>query len=307
MKQLENLEVWFVVGSQHLYGPEVLRQVTEHAREVVEFLNGSGDLFVDIELKATVKTPDEILAVCRDAEHATRCVGIIAWMHTFSPARMWIAGLAALTKPCLQLHTQFNARVPWNTMDMDYMNLHQTAHGGREFGFISARMRRADAVVVGHWQDKASLARIDAWMRVATAVADSRHMKIARFGDNMRDVAVTEGDKVAAQLRFGYTVNGYALGELTESVAAVTDSEVRSLLEEYEETYELSDAVRAELRGRAHRADEGGGERVAGPIPLFRRSARGDAGAGGERAVRRLADRRQPAGWQRRLAAAAPA
>ena len=257
MKQLENLEVWFVVGSQHLYGPEVLRQVTEHAREVVEFLNGSGDLFVDIELKATVKTPDEILAVCRDAEHATRCVGIIAWMHTFSPARMWIAGLAALTKPCLQLHTQFNARVPWNTMDMDYMNLHQTAHGGREFGFISARMRRADAVVVGHWQDKASLARIDAWMRVATAVADSRHMKIARFGDNMRDVAVTEGDKVAAQLRFGYTVNGYALGELTESVAAVTDSEVRSLLEEYEETYELSDAVRAELRGRAHRADEG--------------------------------------------------
>ena len=244
MEFFKNVEVWFVVGSQHLYGPKILQQVADHARIVVDGLNATGRFPVKIVLKPTVKTPEEIVAVCREASHSASCIGLITWMHTFSPAKMWIAGLSALDKPFMQLHTQFNAQVPWDSMDMDFMNLNQTAHGGREFGFIGARMRQNYSVVVGHWQDDGAQRKIERWIRVAAAVYDSRRMKVARFGDNMREVAVTEGDKVAAQIKFGYSVNGYALGDLVKSIDAVDESSVAQLLAEYEASYELSAAVR---------------------------------------------------------------
>ncbi len=255
MEFLKNLEVWFVVGSQHLYGPKTLQQVADNGRAVVEGLNAGGKLPVKLVLKPTVKTPDEILAVCREANHAENCIGIVAWMHTFSPAKMWIGGLSVLEKPYLQFHTQFNAQVPWDSMDMDFMNLNQTAHGGREFGFIGARMRQQYAVVVGHWQDAGAQGQIDRWMRVAAAVYDSRRMKVARFGDNMREVAVTEGDKVSAQIAFGYSVNGYAMGDLAKVVESVGGTEVNALVEEYDATYELSAAVRPGGDKRANLAD----------------------------------------------------
>ena len=245
MEFFKNVEVWFVVGSQHLYGPKILQQVADNARAVVDGLNASSRFPVKIVLKPTVKTPDEILAICRQASHSASCIGLITWMHTFSPAKMWIAGLSVLDKPFMQFHTQFNAQVPWDSMDMDFMNLNQTAHGGREFGFIGARMRQNYTVVVGHWQDDGAQRKIERWIRVAAAVYDSRRMKVARFGDNMREVAVTEGDKVAAQIKFGYSVNGYAMGDLVESIAAVDDASVAQLVAEYEASYELSAAVRS--------------------------------------------------------------
>ena len=245
MEFFKNVEVWFVVGSQHLYGPKILQQVADNARVVVDELNASGRFPVKIVLKPTVKTPDEILAVCREASHSEACIGLITWMHTFSPAKMWIAGLSVLDKPFMQLHTQFNSQIPWDSMDMDFMNLNQTAHGGREFGFIGARMRQHYTVVVGHWQDDGAQRKIERWIRVAAAVYDSRRMKVARFGDNMREVAVTEGDKVAAQIKFGYSVNGYAMGDLVESIEAVGDASVSQLVAEYEASYELSAAVKA--------------------------------------------------------------
>ena len=245
MEFFKKVEVWFVVGSQHLYGPKILQQVADNARVVVDELNASGRFPVKIVLKSTVKTPDEILAVCRAASHSETCIGLITWMHTFSPAKMWIAGLSVLDKPFMQLHTQFNSQVPWDSMDMDFMNLNQTAHGGREFGFIGARMRQNYSVVVGHWQDEGAQRKIDRWIRVAAGVYDSRRMKVARFGDNMREVAVTEGDKVAAQIKFGYSVNGYAMGDLVESIEAVGDASVSQLVAEYEASYELSAAVKA--------------------------------------------------------------
>ena len=168
----------------------------------------------------------------------------IMWMHTFSPARMWIAGLNMLRKPYVHLHTQFSRDIPWSEIDMDYMNLNQSAHGDREFGFINTRMRKARKVIVGHWQDKEVLERLNVWLRAAAAWHDGQGAKIARFGDNMRDVAVTEGDKVAAQIRFGYEVNGYSLGDLAAYVNRVTDQEVRGLVEEYEESYTLTDRVK---------------------------------------------------------------
>ncbi|MBS1157143.1 MAG: L-arabinose isomerase [Proteobacteria bacterium] len=255
MEFFKQLEVWFVVGSQHLYGPKTLQQVADNSRIVVEGLNGAGKFPVKVVLKPTVKTPDEILALCREANHSENCIGLITWMHTFSPAKMWIGGLSVLEKPFMQFHTQFNAQIPWDSMDMDFMNLNQTAHGGREFGFIGARMRKQYSVVVGHWQDQQSLKKIDRWIRVAAAVYDSKHMKVARFGDNMREVAVTEGDKVAAQIQFGYSVNGYAMGDLVKSVDAVTETELAQLIEEYEATYQLSGRVKQGGEKRQHLID----------------------------------------------------
>ena len=250
MEFFKTLEVWFVVGSQHLYGPKTLQQVAENSRIVVESLNAEGKFPVKVVLKPTVKTPEEILALCRDANRADQCIGLITWMHTFSPAKMWIGGLSVLEKPFMQLHTQFNVAIPWDSMDMDFMNLNQAAHGGREFGFIGARMRCQYSVVVGHWQDAKVLARVDRWIRVAAAVYDSRRMKVARFGDNMREVAVTEGDKVAAQIRFGYSVNGYAMGTLAKVVDGVSDADLSQLIDEYEATYELAPSVQ---KGGSHR------------------------------------------------------
>ncbi|MDR3411932.1 MAG: L-arabinose isomerase [Formivibrio sp.] len=255
MEFFKQLEVWFVVGSQHLYGPKTLQQVAENSRIVVEGLNTDGKFPVKVVLKPTVKTPDEILALCREANHSENCIGLITWMHTFSPAKMWIGGLSVLEKPFMQFHTQFNAKIPWDSMDMDFMNLNQTAHGGREFGFIGARMRKQYTVVVGHWQDQLALKKIDRWIRVAAAIYDSKHMKVARFGDNMREVAVTEGDKVTAQIKFGYSVNGYAMGDLVNSIEAVSDADLAQLIEEYEATYQLSDAVKQGGAKRQHLLD----------------------------------------------------
>jgi L-arabinose isomerase len=243
MKPYQQLEVWFVVGSQFLYGPKTLQQVSDNAQQLVQGLNTEGGLPVRLVLKPTVKTPEEILAVCREANNAENCIGIVTWLHTFSPAKMWIAGLSVLEKPLMQFHTQFNAEVPWSTMDMNFMNLNQTAHGGREFGFIGARMRKTYEVVVGHWQSPLAHTKIGRWMRVAAARHDSQHLKIARFGDNMRDVAVTEGDKVEAQMRFGYSVSGYGVNDLVKVVDSVGEGDIKALLDEYEATYTLGETV----------------------------------------------------------------
>ena len=236
-------KVWFVIGTQHLYGAETLRQVEQHARQVMDGLNQAGTLPVPLELKPLVKSPDEALALCREANHDSQCVGIITWLHTFSPAKMWIGGLSILHKPLLQFHTQFNAEIPWDSMDMDFMNLNQTAHGGREFGFIGARMGLQHSVVTGHWQDKTSQLRIARWINAALAKQASQQLKVARFGDNMREVAVTEGDKVAAQIQFGYAVNGWGVGDLVEVVNSVSDGDVNALVDEYESQYLFSAAA----------------------------------------------------------------
>lgn len=255
MSTYPQLEFWFVVGSQHLYGPKTLQQVAAHAEQIVAGLNASGTLPARLVLKPTVTDPDGILALCREANHDPACAGLVTWMHTFSPARMWIAGLSALDKPFMQLHTQFNVEVPWATMDMNFMNLNQTAHGGREYGFIAARLRKAHRVVVGHWQAPQVQQDLDGWMRVAAAVHDSRQLKLARFGDNMREVAVTEGDKVEAQIRFGYAVNGHALGDLAAAVDAVEGARVQALVAEYEGAYSLTPAVREGGDRREHLVD----------------------------------------------------
>ena len=255
MDFFKQLEVWFVVGSQHLYGKKTLAQVVDNAQRIVNGLNSEGNLPIKLVLKETVTSQDGILQVCRDANHHPACVGVVTWLHTFSPAKMWISGLQVLEKPMMQLHTQFNSVVPWNSMDMDFMNLNQTAHGGREFGFIGARMRKHYHVVVGHWQDPQVAAEMGEWIRVAAAVYDSKKLKIARFGDNMREVAVTEGDKVAAQIKFGYAVHAYGLGDLVKSVEAVTDADLNALIAAYEATYQLTAAVIYNGEKRQHLLD----------------------------------------------------
>jgi L-arabinose isomerase len=243
MDLFKNLEIWFITGSQHLYGEDTLAQVAADSQKIVDFLNQSAKIPVKIVNQPVLTTPDAILQCCLDANHARNCVGIITWMHTFSPAKMWIAGLKALQKPMADLHTQFNRDIPWGEIDMDYMNLHQTAHGGREFGFIGARMRRPRKVVVGYWQDDDVLEELNVWARAASAWHDAQGAKFARFGDNMREVAVTEGDKVEAQIRFGYSVNGYGLGDLADAVNAVSEAEIDRLIEEYYAAYNVSDSL----------------------------------------------------------------
>lgn len=240
-KNFNEMEVWFVTGSQHLYGPKTLQQVDEDSSKIVEGLNASGKMPVDIVFKPVVKTPDEILDICVNASSDKNCIGIITWMHTFSPAKMWIAGLKALSKPYMHLHTQFNQDLPWSEIDMDYMNLHQSAHGGREYGFINARMRKNRKVVVGHWQNENVQTQVANWCRTAIGWADSQGLKVARFGDNMREVAVTEGDKVEAQIKFGWQINGYGVGDLVELVEQVKEEEVDALYKEYEELYDVAD------------------------------------------------------------------
>ena len=233
------LEVWFITGSQHLYGPETLRQVESNSRAIVDGLNGEAGLPVKLVFKPVVKTPDEINAVMLEANSASACVGLVAWMHTFSPAKMWIGGLTALKKPLCHLHTQFNRDIPWSTIDMDYMNLNQSAHGDREFGFICSRCR-IEPQGRGRPLARSERSRgLGAWMRAAAAWHDLRHMKIARLGDNMRQVAVTEGDKVEAEIRFGFSVNGYGLGDLVKFQDQVTDAEVDTLCAEYASSYAL--------------------------------------------------------------------
>ena len=271
MSAFESLEVWFVTGSQHLYGEEALRQVAEDSQKIVAWLNRSGKLAVKLVFKPVLATPESISALAQEANSTPECVGWVTWMHTFSPAKMWIAGLQALRRPFVDLHTQFNRDLPWDTIDMNFMNLNQTAHGGREFGFIGARMRLARKVVVGFWQDPETLARLDSWMRAACAWHDLQGMKVARFGDNMREVAVTEGDKVEAQIRFGYSVNGYGVGELVRFVQAVTDSDIDRLVSEYDDQYAVAKTLRP---GGEHRQ----ALREAARIELGMRAFLGEGG-----------------------------
>jgi len=244
MISFEQFEVWFVTGSQHLYGEAALRIVAGHSQEMARVMTESGKLPVKVVYKPIVTTPDAITAICREANNAPDCVGLITWMHTFSPAKMWIAGLSALNKPFAHLHTQFNRELPWGEIDMDFMNLNQSAHGDREFGFIGSRMRLNRKVIVGYWQDEDILYQLATWMRAACAWHDMQGMKIARFGDNMREVAVTEGDKVEAQIRLGYSVSGYGLGELVNEVNRVADADIEGLLAEYDDRYLVSGALK---------------------------------------------------------------
>lgn len=239
---LKPYSFWFVTGSQHLYGPETLEQVAEHSRIVVEQFNKDAVFSHKIEFKPIVKSSDEIQNLILDANRDDNCAGIITWMHTFSPAKMWIRGLSQLQKPLLHFHTQFNRDIPWDTMDMDFMNLNQSAHGDREYGHIGARLGVARKVVVGHWEDGEVREDIAGWMRTAVAFLESRQLKVARFGDNMREVAVTEGDKVEAQIKLGWSINGYGIGDLADVLKDVTDAEAAALLKEYAEQYNITQA-----------------------------------------------------------------
>jgi L-arabinose isomerase len=244
MIDFKEFEIWFVTGSQDLYGEATLKQVAEDSRRIAEGLNKSGMLPVKVVFKPVVTSPQAIYQVCMDANNAHACIGLITWMHTFSPAKMWIAGLKALQKPFLHLHTQYNRELPWSTIDMDFMNLNQSAHGDREFGFIGSRMRLDRKVVVGYWQDEAVLAELAIWMRAACAWSDIQSTRIARFGDNMREVAVTEGDKVEAQIRLGFSVYGYGIGDLADVVSQASDTEIDKLVAEYDECYSVAKPLR---------------------------------------------------------------
>jgi L-arabinose isomerase len=245
MIDLANLEAWFVTGSQHLYGTETLKKVEEHAATIARGLSASPEMPVKIVAKPVLTSSESIQELCLDANKTKNCIGLITWMHTFSPARMWIAGLRSLSKPLLHLHTQFNQELPWSTIDMDFMNLNQSAHGDREFGFLAARMRLKRKIVVGFWQDAAVHAEMGAWLRAACAWHDAQYLKVTRFGDNMRNVAVTEGDKVEAGIRLCYSVNGYGVGDLVRNMQQVTDAEVKQLTSEYDETYRVAQPLRA--------------------------------------------------------------
>jgi L-arabinose isomerase len=244
MTDLKQLEVWFVTGSQHLYGPEALKQVALNAQQVVKALDSASVIPTQVVFKPVVKTPEEAAGLCQQADAAAQCIGLITWCHTFSPSKMWINGLKALRQPLLHLHTQHNRDIPWSSIDMDFMNLNQAAHGDREHGFIMSRLRMNRKVVVGYWQDAAVQSQIGAWCRAAAAWHDWQGAKFARFGDNMREVAVTEGDKVAAQMKFGYSVNGYGVGDLVKCVNEVSDAEIDRLTREYGQAYVLAPALR---------------------------------------------------------------
>jgi L-arabinose isomerase len=241
MREVKALEAWFVTGSQHLYGQETLRQVTEHSRTIANTLSEGNLLPVKIIFKPVLTTPEAIFDLCTEANGARNCIGLIIWMHTFSPAKMWIAGLTSLKKPFAHLHTQFNCNLPWSTIDMDFMNLNQSAHGDREFGFIASRLRLRRKVIVGFWQDPEVIASLAAWSRAGSAWDDAQTLKVARFGDNMREVAVTEGDKVAAQRDLRYTVSGYGVGDLVAEIDQVTHGEIEQLVSEYRDTYSIAD------------------------------------------------------------------
>ena len=240
METLKEFEVWFVTGSQHLYGPETLKQVDADSKQIAEALNDAAEIPCKVVFKPVLKSPDEITNICIEANTTPNCIGLITWMHTFSPAKMWIAGLSLLQKPFVHLHTQFNRDIPWAEIDMDFMNLNQSAHGGREFGFICSRLRKNRKVVVGHWQENDVRQRLGAWMRAAAGWNEINHLKVCRFGDNMREVAVTEGDKVEAQKQFGMSISGYGVGDLVEVIKGVTDTQIGQLISEYKDQYQFN-------------------------------------------------------------------
>lgn len=271
MIDLKQFEVWFVTGSQHLYGAETLAKVAEHSQEIARGLDASSAIPVHVVFKPVLVSPDAITALCQEANNSPRCIGLITWCHTFSPSKMWINGLKQLRKPICHLHTQYNRDIPWSSIDMDFMNMNQAAHGDREHGFIMSRLRINRKVVVGFWQAADVQQKLGAWARAAAAWNDWQGAKFLRIGDNMREVAVTEGDKVAAQLKFGYSVNTHGVGDIVKVVNAISDAEVDKLVADYEAAYEMSadlrtggsrhgsirDAARIELGLRAFLSDGG--------------------------------------------------
>lgn len=251
MNKQTNYSFWFITGSQFLYGPETLAQVETDSRKIVEGLNASGLLPCPVVYKDIMKTSGEIEQKMKEANYDDSCTGVIAFMHTFSPSKMWIAGLQLLQKPYLHLHTQFNRAIPNEEINMDYMNLHQSAHGDREHGFIGARLRKPRKVVVGYWADEDVQLNIGGWMRAAIGVATSKNLKVMRFGDNMREVAVTEGDKVEAQMKLGWEVNTWPVGTLVEYINAVTEAEIDALVAEYKEKYTINTDKTESIRYQA--------------------------------------------------------
>lgn len=240
MSDLTKYEIWFATGSQHLYGPKTLNQVAQNSQAIVDGLNNSSQLPIKIVFKPILTTPESITSLLTEANSSSSCIGLITWMHTFSPAKMWINGLKALQKPFLHLHTQFNRDIPWNSIDMDFMNLNQSAHGDREFGFICSRMKKTRKVVVGHWQDEEIQKQIGQWQRVVLGWAEMQSLKVARFGDNMRFVAVTEGDKVESEIQFGFSVNGFGIGDLVKVVNSIEEKEIDQLVDVYFSSYEVA-------------------------------------------------------------------
>jgi L-arabinose isomerase len=252
MKEMKSYAFWFITGSQSLYGPETLAQVERHSRAMVSGLNAAEDVPCTVVFKPVMKSPEEITRMVKEANYDDDCAGIITFMHTFSPSKMWINGLENLAKPYCHLHTQFNRKIPDLGIDMDFMNLNQSAHGDREHGFIGARLRMPRKIVVGYWEDAAVHAKLGSWMRAAVGVAVSRSLRVMRFGDNMRQVAVTEGDKVEVQKKLGWQVNTWPVGELVAYGDAVTETAVDALVAEYRQAYEFRtdnlDSVRYQAR-----------------------------------------------------------
>ncbi|MEV6862991.1 L-arabinose isomerase [Streptosporangium subroseum] len=245
MKSLEEREIWFLTGSQALYGDDTLRQVAEQSRQIADALNDASGVPIRVVWQPVLTDAESIRRICLDANTSDACAGVIAWMHTFSPAKMWIAGLDALRTPLLHLHTQANVTLPWSSIDMDFMNLNQAAHGDREFGYIQSRLGVARKTVAGHVSDPSVAERIGAWARAAAGRAELSSLRLARFGDNMRDVAVTEGDKVEAQRRFGVSVNTYGVNDLVAAVDDVAEAEVTTLVGEYADTYRVVPELRS--------------------------------------------------------------
>jgi L-arabinose isomerase len=241
---METKELWFVTGSQHLYGPEAIEQVAQNSADIVAGLDAAPAIPVKVVAKPVLTTPEEIKKVLLEANADDACIGVITWMHTFSPSKMWIAGLGALQKPLLHLHTQHNRDLPWADIDMDFMNLNQAAHGDREFGYMLTRLRHRRKTVVGHWADARVQGRIGNWARAALGWNEVQNLKLVRFGDNMRYVGVTEGDKVEAQIRLGVEVNTYGVNELVERVATIEDKDVDDLVKLYEADYDVVPELR---------------------------------------------------------------
>jgi L-arabinose isomerase len=244
MSDLKKWEVWLLTGTQHLYGEKTLKQVQDHADAIANSLNENPLMPVRVIGKSLVSTPEEITKACAEANNQSTCIGLIVWMHTFSPAKMWINGLKILRKPIIHLHTQFNRDIPWESIDMDFMNLNQSAHGDREFGFIMSRMRIRRKVVTGHWKDPQLILQIADWIRAATGWNDWQGARFLRLGDNMRQVAVTEGDKVEAEIKFGYSVNTHGVGDLMDIIQQVSDGEVSALVDEYAGMYTMADDLK---------------------------------------------------------------
>lgn len=269
MNNLSNYNVWFITGSQHLYGDDILKNVDEHSKIVAKSLNDSADVPVNVVFKSVMTTPGQITKICQEANVDESCIGVVLWMHTFSPAKMWIRGLDLLTKPICHFHTQFNAEIPWSQIDMDFMNENQSAHGGREFGFMASRLRKNRKVIVGHWKEERAQKALGNWTRVAAGWHELQRTKVARIGDNMREVAVTEGDKVEAQIRFGFTVNGYGVGDVTKYIDDIQSADIEALVKEYADTYQITketlnnpnlrDAAQIELGLRAFLKEGGFG------------------------------------------------